>query len=140
MKHYCKVNIKNSTIVMDRSFYKNAFTYGTPEYNQLQIVRADYPGFTPIQRKIKTNSNKQKYDGLTYFYMEHYISIHENAEENRKQYDELRLIAQCHSKGKRYPTIKKWFLDTYPEVREFGSFDIDSPSPLSFSSDTSFVA
>lgn len=50
--------------------------------------------------------------------MEQYIDTHENAEENRKVYKELRLAARCHSI--RYPTIKKWFLDTYPELKDFG--------------------
>ena len=30
------------------------------------------------------------------------------------------FISECHSKGKRYPTIKKWFLNTFCEVKKFG--------------------
>jgi len=30
------------------------------------------------------------------------------------------LISQCHSQSKRYPVIKKWFLEKYPEVKKFG--------------------
>ena len=33
-------------------------------------------------------------------------------------YDELRLIGACHKVS--YPTIKKCFLETYPEIVEFG--------------------
>ena len=32
----------------------------------------------------------------------------------------MRLIAECHSKAFRYPVIKAWFLDKYPEVKNFG--------------------
>ena len=110
---------------MDRTFYKKASILGSPEYYRFQNCRAQNPEYEILVKHIKKNPNKQKYDGLTYLYMETYISLHENAEEYRKEYDELRLIAQCHSKGKRYPTIKKWFLDTYPEVKEFGSFDVE---------------
>lgn len=28
-----------------------------------------------------------------------------------REYEEMRLIAQCHSKTFRYPTIKAWFLE-----------------------------
>ena len=30
-------------------------------------------------------------------------------------------IAMCHSKSKRYPVVKKWFLDKFPEVAKFGA-------------------
>lgn len=43
---------------------------------------------------------------------------HDLAEAIRKVYDELRLIGACHKVS--YPTIKKWFLETYPEIVEFG--------------------
>lgn len=28
------------------------------------------------------------------------------------------LISKCHSNTQRYPAIRKWFLATYPEVKE----------------------
>ena len=36
------------------------------------------------------------------------------------EYNELRLISECHKRSRRYPTIKKWFLDKYPQIAEFG--------------------
>lgn len=30
------------------------------------------------------------------------------------------LISKCHSKAFRYPVIKAWFLDRYPEIKMFG--------------------
>ena len=126
MKNYCKVLYTENKIVMDRTFYKKASILGSPEYNRFQLCKAQNPNCKIEVKTIKKNPEKQKYCGLTYYYMETYISLHENAEEHRKEYDELRLIAQCHSKGKRYPTIKKWFLDTYSEVKEFGSFEVEA--------------
>ena len=32
------------------------------------------------------------------------------------EYDEMRIIADCHSKAYRYPVIKRWFLEKYPEI------------------------
>ena len=37
------------------------------------------------------------------------------------EYNELRLISECHCKARRYPKIKKWFLKKYPEVEKFGT-------------------
>ena len=53
-----------------------------------------------------------------------------------KTYKELRLIAECHSV--RYPAIKKWFLETYPDVSKFGLELGETDSqiiPVDFSSD-----
>ena len=55
--------------------------------------------------------------------MRWYIQTHEEGEARAKilaEFDELLLISKCHSKGKRYPTIKKWFLEMCPEVKTFG--------------------
>ena len=40
------------------------------------------------------------------------------------EFDEMLLISQCHSKGRRYPVIKNWFLENYPEIRAFGMVEI----------------
>lgn len=123
MKNYAKINHADRTIVMDRAFAKNAQIVGSKEYELLQACRKDYPEYTVVRRKIKRNSTKECYHGLTYGYMEEYIVSHENAAERRKEYDELRLLAECHSI--RYPTIKKWFLITYPEVAKYGMKNLD---------------
>jgi len=82
------------------------------------LVRQDYPTFTVVRRSIKKAPTKETYAGLTFVYMENYIATHANAEQIKKVYDELRLIGACHKAS--YPTIKKWFLETYPEIIEFG--------------------
>ena len=123
MKNYAKINHADRTIVMDRTFAKNAAIVGSREYEQLQACRKDYPEYTVVHRTIKRNAAKECYRGLTYGYMEEYIASHDDAEERRSKYDELRLLAECHSI--RYPRIKSWFLNTYPEVAEFG---VESPN------------
>ncbi len=123
MTNYAKINHADRTIVMDRAFAKNAQIVGSKEYEQLQACRKDYPNYSVVQRKIKRNAAKECYRGLTYVYMEEYIASHEHAAIFRRKYDELRLLAECHSI--RYPTIKKWFLNTYPEVARFGMENLD---------------
>lgn len=34
--------------------------------------------------------------------------------------EEMISISHCHSQSRRYPVIKKWFLDKYAQVLEFG--------------------
>ena len=108
---------------MDRTFAKNAAIAGSEEYALLQNARKDYPNFEVAQRSIKRNPDKKTYNGLTYKYMRDYIVLHEQKEQRKAvlaEMDELILISKCHSKSFRYPVIKKWFLDKYPEIKLFG--------------------
>ncbi len=126
MKNTLKVDHRNRTIVMDRTFAKYAENTMSNEYAHLQRVRKDYPSYEVIQRQIKRNSNKKTYNGLTYEYMEDYIMTHGSAETikmNLRDFHEMQLISECHGKAFRYPVIKSWFLDKYPEITKFGIAD-----------------
>ena len=123
MKNTLKINHAETTIVMDRTFAKLAENTMSAEYAHLQQVRKDYPTYTVIQRQIKRNSNKECYKGMTYEYMEDYIMTHgsvETIQANLREFEEMRLISKCHSKAFRYPVIKSWFLQKYPEIAKFG--------------------
>ena len=115
------VDYTTSTISLSSAFAKKAFTPGSAEYLQLTGVRRDYPDFRLVMRQFKTNTKQEHYRGLTYGYMRDYITSHDqNAETALDELNELIGISKCHSLGKRYPTIKAWFLDRYPEVARFG--------------------
>ena len=117
MKNDLRIDFTKNEIVMSRQFEKCASIAGSEEYRRLQLVRQDYPTFSVVRRSIKKAPSKQAYAGLTYSYMEAYIAGHDQNGAIKKVYDELRLIGACHKVS--YPTIKKWFLETYPEVAEF---------------------
>ena len=123
MINYAKIDHTNRLIVMDRTFAKNAEIVGSTEYNQLQSCRRDYPEYSVVRRTIKKNPHQERYNGLTYCYMEDYIITHESKDTVNSvlhEFNEMRIIAACHSKGYRYPTIKSWFLNKYPEIAHFG--------------------
>lgn len=127
MKNYVRIDRANRQIVMDRTFARLSQIVGSEEYNRLQTARRDYEGFNVVTRTIRRNDKKECYRGLTYDYMERYILLHDKADERKKEFDELRLIAECHSK--RYPVIKQWFLQQYPEIAKFGMPDLpESPA------------
>ena len=124
MKNTINVDFINNRLVMTRAFAKLASDIRSEEYQILQKARHDYPNFSVEVRTIKRNPNKETYAGLTYKYMRDYISTHEAAETRKlvlNEFDEMLLISQCHSKAFRYPTIKKWFLEKYPAVGNFGA-------------------
>ena len=122
MKNWLKLNHTTRTIIMDKTFAKFAENTMSAEYAHLQSVRRDYPTYTVERRHIKKNAKQEHYHGLTYTYMEYYIASH-GSKEDRRTYDEMKLISQCHSKAFRYPVIKSWFLERFPEIKEFGVED-----------------
>ena len=110
-------------IVMDRTFAKYYRDTMSEEYAHLQRVRGDYPMFAVVRRRIKKNTHQEHYAGLTYAYMEEYIRTHESKEtvnDVLAEFRELKTISKCHSKSRRYPPIKKWFLEKYPAIADFG--------------------
>lgn len=118
------VDVKNGVItIMSKTFAKNAARFGTQEYATLQQVRSDNPTFTVDVRQIRKNASMEHYKGLTYDYMRWYIATHEVQEAREIKlaaFDEMIHISKCHSNGKRYSTIKSWFLEEYPDVKAFG--------------------
>ena len=123
MTNILKVDHKKKMLIMDKSFANNSSIFGSRESQMLEEARRAYPTYSVARRQIKKNSNQEHYNGLTYEYMRWYIETHEEGEKltaTIKEFDELLLISKCHSKGKRYPTIKKWFLEQYKEVKTFG--------------------
>lgn len=123
MKNTLKIDFAKEQIIMDRTFAQKVTDTTSAEYRHLQEVRRDYPDFKVVLRKIKKNPNKETYKGLTYDYMRNYILTHEddkNALIVLAEFSEMRQISRCHSQAKRYPVIKNWFLEKYPEIKNFG--------------------
>lgn len=111
-------------IVLSSAFEKKAFIPGTDEYDTLQAVRAAHPGFTLTTRQFKKNTKQEHYRGLTYNFMREYISGHEaDPKPVLEELEEQIGISKGHSLSKRYPTIKSWFLERYPEYTKFGMTD-----------------
>ena len=120
--------VNNVIVIMSRTFEKKACYAGSAEYAMLQTVRRDYPEFRVVSREIKKNTKMEHYNGLTYDYMRWYITHYEVEERRDKMLDVLNKkidISKCHSTGKRYATIKSWFLTQYPAVKEFGMSAVD---------------
>ena len=118
------VNEKARSIELTKKNYTKACKFGTPEYYDLQEVRKVYPTFKVVEVTRKaTKSDKPSYKGLTYEYMVKYIKSHDKAEENMKEFMELRGVSEegenALAESAHYQTIKDWFLGKYPEIASF---------------------
>ena len=120
MTNYLKIDHNKKKLIYDRTFAKNSSIVGSAEYNKLQMARKDYPDYTPEQKKINRNADKATYSGLNYDYMRAYILRYgTDVEAEIKDFEDMIFLSKCHKKALRYPTIKKWFLAKYPEVKDF---------------------
>ena len=134
-----KLDVQNKNIVVGSGFYKKALDTSTGEYKELEKVMLAFPKYDVVVRTIKKNTEMERYKGLKYGYMLNYILSHEPdgaASPVMSEYLHLQQIAQCHSKGKRYQTIKKWFLNQYPEIAQFGVSTEDIPVGINRSSNS----
>lgn len=125
-----RLDFDKNLIILNSTFAKKARRIGSPEYNQLQEVHSEFSTFKVVQHQIKKKPDQEHYKGLTYDYMRAYIAEtvgKDNAADEEREaavkeaLDVLEskiLISKCHSNTQRYPAIRKWFLATYPEVKE----------------------
>ena len=117
MKKSIIIDHGKKTLWLCRGFNIRAKNPETDEYEKLCQVRNVFPEYKVRVRTIKKKVNKESYKGLTYGYMEAYIDKNGSLD-IMQEYKELRLLAECHSV--RYPVIKAWFLEKFPEVKLYG--------------------
>ena len=114
-----KFDHSNTTIIINRIFSVKATKFGTEEYAKLNQARKDYPNYNvEVREPIKKNPSKEAFKGLDYTFMERYMKIQKVSERVWDKYRHTRLMTECHSR--RFPIVKQWFLDTFPEVRDWG--------------------
>lgn len=114
-----KVINKNRVIEITKKFEKAASYYGTEEYVALQEIRRDYPKYRIMVKKT-AKKTKDTCKGLTYKYMELYIKNHDDEGSIMEMYRNRRERGdEVDEKPYTYAQMKKWFLETYPEMEEF---------------------
>lgn len=124
-KSIVKVLHKKAVIEVNTTFAKMMENPFSDEYRLLQELRRDYPVYSVTLRQIKRNASQEHYRGLTYEYMESYIRKYGPKEKEElgallNEFEHQKDIASCHSKNKRYPGVKNWFLGKFPEIAKFG--------------------
>ena len=118
MTNNITINSKNNTIEITKKFAAAAKRFGTPEYEDLQSVRRDYPKY---RIEVKTTTKKADcFKGLTFNYMKSYIQKNDN-EEMLKEFFTLCGKDEDGSDlefapAASYGEIKKWFLDQHEEL------------------------
>ena len=122
-----RIDYANNTIVLYKWFAEKAQNPANKEFRTLSKYIKNLPGFDVcVRADIKKKEGQEHYNGLTYDYMRFYINKFEPEKTRESALNELEtqiLISKCHSI--RYPAIKNWFLEKYPEIKEFGMKEIE---------------
>jgi len=114
----CKVDHAAKTIRISKDFARKASTIANPEYNALKQLMNDFPNYTIAQRKNESNSKKVTYANLSYTKMEDYIRTRTgNDTSSLQQFDSVLRLSKVQAGS--YAYVKKWFLTTFPDYRDF---------------------
>ena len=112
------INETKKAIEMSAVEYKAAMTYGTEEYKALREIRNDFPGFKPVEVKVK--KVKTALDKLDMRAIMAYVK----ANGSHEQKDEFLRISTPHITdegvyiaAESFFEIKKWFLAQFPEYK-----------------------
>ena len=118
------INYITMTIEMTKAESKAAGKIGTEEFKNMLSLMQQFPNYK-IQVATRAATKKTcDYKGLTYDYMEKYITSHDDEKKSiMAEYKDLRgesdeakdaLADSCSYQG-----IRKWFLEKYPEIAQF---------------------
>lgn len=117
------INNKKMTIEVSKKFDTASRKFGTQEYKDLQEVRKDYPSYKVVVVTRKTTVKKDNFKGLTYEYMEKYISNHDGDGKIMEKYKDLRGLSErakeALAESCSYLEVRAWFLNTYPAIAKF---------------------
>ena len=107
------VDFINRQIIGSKASFAKAGTGSGPIYDELVEKIARHPDFelTVLPPK-KPQKVKRAYAGLNKDFMLEYLSIQENSEVLKKEYEEVEKWAKG-AKRAVYPTMKKWFFDKF---------------------------
>jgi hypothetical protein len=115
-----KTNLTKKTIELTKTEMKNAMTYGTTEYDALQAMRRDYPGFEVVEAVKVKKTAKTPLDSLNLATIKAYVKANGSPEQKQKF---LTISnATITEEGVIIPPqsffdIKKWFLAEFPQYK-----------------------
>ena len=118
------INYTSMTIEMTKAESKAAGRFGTDAYKDLIAALQQFPNYKILVVTRAATKKSCDYKGLTYDYMEKYITSHDDEKKSiMAEYKDLRgesdeakdaLADSCSYQG-----IRKWFLEKYPEIAQF---------------------
>lgn len=113
------IDLTMKAIVLTKAEMKEALTYGTQKYENLQAARRDYPGFKTVEEKTKRN--KSDFSNLDMKTIKAYVENHGSDEQKEKfSFISKRTINKDgeYCEAQPFFKIKEWFLREFPEIKQ----------------------
>ena len=108
-----KIKFDSKTIEISKTFADKASRFGSMEYKELWTVTNELPNFRVVIKAAPT-PRRTYMKGLTYEYMESYISMVDEDGSLMRDF-------QCLRQGCNYATVKQWFMTVYSEPHNFAA-------------------
>ena len=117
MKKNAIIYIDDTHAQVTKAFAKQARIFGTPEYREWRAFLAENPGTEMVTKTIKKAKDKKNdAKNRTYEKMAEYISLQDNAEELKKEFEAQKKLSIVQKSPYRF--VLNWFLDTFPKLKE----------------------
>lgn len=111
-----KIDFTTKTIVMNYKFSAASEQYGTPEYNMLKSIKADFPTFNIITKAGRNITTPRRTKRMTYANMETYIKVFDNAEELLQIFNRAKAMSKVLKSP--YKFVYDWFITQFPKYKE----------------------
>ncbi len=115
MKGY-KIDFATNTITMNYSFAKKAQDYGSPEYELMRKIKADFPMMTLVVeagRKVTTTNSRKR---LTYVNMKAHMDAYMNSDELIERFELAKKLSKPLASPYKY--VCDWFRTQFPDYKD----------------------
>ncbi len=111
-----KFDFAHKTIIMTKTFYKEACKPGTDENTEMLALQEKHPDFKFISKSARIQKQTRPDKGLSFANMEAYISTYKNAEELLEIFNTVKARAKVTASSKKYVT--DWFKAQFPDYNK----------------------
>ena len=119
-KNGYKIIFNTNTVVMNYKFAAAAAEYGTPEYNIMKGIRADFPGMAEVVVSGRDKKTPPPNTRLTYENMEIHINAYENANDLLEVFETVKALSKVCASPYKY--VCDWFEAQFPDYKSVPIF------------------
>ena len=116
-----KILFDTNTVIMNYKFAAAAAEYGTPEYNLMKSIRADFPGMAEVVVSGRVQTTAKANHRLTYENMEKHIRVYENADELLAVFETVKAASVALASPYKY--VADWFKAQFPDYKQSVVFE-----------------
>lgn len=116
-----KIDFVKNTLTLNYKFAAATNDYGSPEYERLKAILADFPQMKVIVEAGRKITTTRKNKRLTYKNMKKYMSQYENSEELLQMFRKVEQLSKPLVSPYKY--VSDWFKVQFPDYKEQPEFE-----------------